>query len=68
MAKFNNDIDTIRALIDECIYTGNSEIIVQLIARLQEEYYEIAYVGTMGAYSTDTWTHKDVLNFITYQT
>ena len=58
-------VEGIRKLVIESIATHNEEFIVQLIYRLQEEYVEIAQLSTLGEYQS-TWTHKELLNHLTY--
>jgi len=42
-------------------------IIVQLIYRLETEYREIASLASLGEYQ-ETWTHKKLLDYVTYET
>tara|TARA_B100001559_G_scaffold307586_1_gene299917 strand:- start:832 stop:1035 length:204 start_codon:yes stop_codon:yes gene_type:complete len=54
-------------LVYECIATHNEAILIELISRFEEEYVDLARLGTMGSYDY-SWTHEDVLNFMTYDT
>jgi hypothetical protein len=45
----------------------NEEVIIQLILKLELEYKEIAELSTFGEY-TSTWTHQQVLRYITEET
>lgn len=64
--KEDNNLDDIRELVNDCIFTNNIEILVHLIHRLQHEYVEIARLATMDEYKKH-WTHHEVLNHITYE-
>jgi hypothetical protein len=52
-------------LLNDCLISHNEDIIVQLIYRLELEYRQLAELSTMGEYKA-TWTHNDVLDYITY--
>ena len=69
MAKKKNKADSsredIQELVEECILTHNEIILVELIYRLEQEYVEISQLATLGEYKR-TWSHQDVLNYITY--
>lgn len=54
-------------LVYECIASHNELILVELITRLEKEYVDIAKLSTFGKYET-SWTHEDVLNYITFET
>lgn len=60
-------IKSIETLVNDCHIAHQETIIVQLIYRLEKEYIELAELATMGNYK-NSWTHKDVLNYITYET
>ena len=45
----------------------NEEILVNLIFYLEKDYIDVARLGTLDAYDA-TWTHEDVLNYMTYHT
>lgn len=57
----------IDSLVYEAIATHNEIIIIQLIKKLEEDYIEVCKLATMGEYSKG-WTHRQVLDYITYET
>jgi len=57
----------IEILVSDCIISHQEGIIVKLIAELESDYIELAKLATMGEYS-ETWTHTQVLDYITYET
>ena len=59
--------EIIRKLVNDCIVSHNEEVIIQLILKLELEYKEIAELSTFGEY-TGTWTHQQVLRYITEET
>lgn len=61
-----SNIDDIRALVYECMTTHNEEIIIELIARLEKQYIDIAALATLGQY-TESWSHEDLLSYMTYE-
>ena len=63
--RFYHDRVSVRHLVLDAIDTHNEEIIISLLIKLLEEYIEIARLTTDNKYRK-TWTHKDVLNYITY--
>lgn len=71
MAKKKNKIESTREdiakLVEECIMTHNEIILVELIYRLEKEYIDLAKLSTYGEYNS-SWSHHDVLNYITYNT
>jgi len=66
-SKSGSNINTIRDLVHECIDTHNEEVLVQLIYRLEKDYIEIAKLASMGDYNAG-WTHKEILDYMTYFT
>lgn len=62
----NNDYQIIIDLIDECIKNNKLEFLAKLILKLQNEYYEIATLSTNGEFNP-SWTHKQLLDFVTYE-
>jgi len=64
MASTREDIYN---LVTECFLTHNEAILVELIYRLEKEYVDIAQLATMGEYK-GSWTHEEVLNYITMNT
>ena len=65
--KKSNKLENIEQLVYDCISTNNEIIIVELIERLQEEYIELAQLSSYGEYKT-SWSHLDLLNYLTYNT
>lgn len=59
--------DAIEVLVSDCIIAHQEAIIVKLIAQLEEEYEELALLASMGEYK-GSWTHRDLLDYITYET
>lgn len=53
-------------LIDECIVQNKVEFLAKLIITLQENYVEVSTLSTDGNYN-EQWTHKQVLDYITYE-
>lgn len=66
-SKYGSDREDIRDLVYECINTNNELILVELIYRLEQEYIDVARLSTYGDYK-QSWTHQEVLNYITYNT
>tara|TARA_B100001113_G_C21012704_1_gene580031 strand:+ start:840 stop:1043 length:204 start_codon:yes stop_codon:yes gene_type:complete len=67
MSKEDDKMLNVTDLVFECIATHNELILVELITRLEKEYVEIAELSTLGKYKS-SWSHEDVLNYITYET
>ena len=65
--KKSNKIENIEQLVYDCIQTNNEVIIIEIIQKLQEEYIELAKLSSYGEYKT-SWSHLDVLNYLTYNT
>ena len=57
----------IDSLVYEAIATHNEIIIIELIKKLEEDYVEVCRLATMGQYNKG-WTHRQVLDYITYET
>jgi len=57
-------IDLIRELVEECFLTHNEEVLVKMIFNLEKDYREVAVLSTLGEYN-DSWTHQQLLNYIT---
>lgn len=62
-----NRLELIRDLVADCVISNNEEVLVQLIYTLETEYKEIAKLSTFGEYS-DSWTHNQVMDYITFET
>lgn len=65
--RSNESLEAIREVVIEAINTHNEEFLVELIYQLQEQYYEIAKLSTMGEHE-NSWTHKKTLDYITKET
>jgi len=57
----------IERLVSDCIIAHQETIIVKLISKLEQEYRDLANLATLGEYK-NSWTHKEVLDYITYET
>lgn len=62
----NNEIAAMEEVIKECIKNNKITFLANLICTLQKEYQEVSELCTDGEYQI-TWTHKQVLDYITYQ-
>lgn len=62
----HNDNEALKALVEEAIRLHKIDFLVTLINKLQNEYIDIAKLATEGQYQI-SWTHKQVLDFITYE-
>jgi hypothetical protein len=58
--------ESIRLLVEEAIKNHKIDFLVTLIAKFQSEYIDIAKLATEDQYQI-SWTHKQVLDFITYE-
>jgi hypothetical protein len=58
--------ENIRMLVEEAIKYHKIDFLVTLIAKFQSEYIDIAKLATEDQYQI-SWTHKQVLDFITYE-
>ena len=59
-------LTSIETLVADCILSHQEAIIVRLIEQLESDYVELAKLATMGEYKTN-WTHREVLDYITYE-
>lgn len=66
-SRVGSTTEEIRDLVDQCLLTHNTEILVNLIFYLEKDYIDIARLGTLDAYKS-SWTHEEVLNYMTYHT
>lgn len=62
----NLDEEHIRELILDCIYSNNTEIMVNIIIQLKKDYQDLAKLSTMGYYD-GSQTHQEVMDYITYE-
>lgn len=60
-----HDITAMLAVITDCIQKNKLELLASIICKLQREYTEICELATDGEYQP-TWSHKHVLDYITY--
>ena len=63
----NNREQEISQLVQDCLIAHQEIILIKLIVQLEKEYKEIAQLSTLGEYNPN-WTHKEVLDYITYNT
>lgn len=52
-------------VINDCIKKDQLEFLASIICKLQLEYTEVCELATDGEYQI-TWTHKQVLDHLTY--
>lgn len=62
----NKREEEISRLVYDCLTAHQEIILIQLIAQLEQEYKEVAALATFGEYK-NSWTHKEVLDYITYE-
>lgn len=62
----DKDTEALKGLVEEAIRLHKIDFLVSLISKLQDEYMDIAKLATEGSYQVN-WTHKQVLDFITYE-
>lgn len=60
------DIAAMLVVIEDCIKKDKLEFLANVICKLQKEYQEVCELSTDGEYQI-TWTHKQVLDYLTYQ-
>lgn len=53
-------------LINECIKNENYIFLANLLSQLKTDYEELARLSTDGYYQHN-WTHKQVLDYLTYE-
>lgn len=59
-----NRKEEIANLVTECFLVHQEAVLVNLILELELDYIELANLATMGEYKS-SWTHKQVLDYIT---
>lgn len=64
--KFTKDAEEVLAMIQEYNKNNNLIFIALLICKLQKDYEDIAKLSTDGNYQPG-WTHKNVLDYLTYE-
>lgn len=62
----NKREEEISKLVCDCLIAHQEIILIKLIAQLEKEYKEIASLATFGQYK-DGWSHREVLDYITYE-
>ena len=53
------------AVIEDCVRQNKLDILAKILYQLQAEYYEVCKLATDGEFEV-TWSHKDVLDYLTY--
>lgn len=66
MEESKKDVEEMMQLIQECIKNNNLVFVATLICKLQKDYEDLAKLSTDDHY-LPTWTHKQVLDYITYE-
>jgi len=56
---------SIETLVSDCIFAHQEAIIVRLIQQLESDYKDLARLATFGEYNS-SWTHEDVLDYVTF--
>ena len=62
----NDDILEMTQLINECVKNYQVEFFAGIVCKLQREYKEVCELSTDGDFQS-TWTHQQVLDYLTYQ-
>ena len=61
--------EKLQAMLDvvkDCVAKDKLEFLATILCNLQKEYQEVCKLSTDGEYNP-TWTHKQVLDHLTYQ-
>jgi len=66
MEENQKDVDEMLQLIQECIKNNNLVFLSKLFCKLQKDYEDLARLSTDGNYRP-SWTHKHVLDYLTYE-
>ena len=53
-------------IVHQAIKDDNLQFLATLLAKLQQDYEEIATLSTDGSYQPN-WTHTQVLDYLTYE-
>lgn len=61
-----SDKESMRKLVDESIESHKIGFLVELLCKLQDDYIDLARLATDDHYQS-SWTHKQVLDYITYE-
>lgn len=54
------------SLIEECVQQNKLQFLAELVTKLEQEYIELARLITNDNYTSE-WTHKQVLDYFTYE-
>jgi hypothetical protein len=60
------DIGPMLAVIEDCIKKDQLEFLAHIICKIQKEYQEVCELASDGEYQV-SWTHRQVLDYLTYQ-
>lgn len=66
MEENKKDIEEMTQVVKECIKNNKLIFLATLICKLQKDYEDLAKLSTEGNYKP-TWTHKEVLDYLTYE-
>lgn len=61
-----SDKESMRKLVEESIESHRVGFLVELLCKLQDDYIDLARLATDDNYQAN-WTHKQVLDYITYE-
>lgn len=53
-------------IVNQAIKDNSVDFLANLLAKLQQDYEELATLSTDGNYQPN-WTHKQVLDYLTYE-
>lgn len=66
MEENKKDVEEMTQLVEECIKNNKLIFLATLICKLQKDYEDLAKLSTEGNYKPN-WTHKEVLDYLTYE-
>ena len=61
----DDNLKRMTKLIQNFVSSDEIKIIASLLIKLQMDYTDLARLATDDKYDPNTWTHKDVLDFLT---
>lgn len=61
-----SDKEEMRKLVEEALERNKIGFLVELICKLQDDYIDLARLATEDNYQA-SWTHRQVLDYITYE-
>lgn len=61
----DDNLKRMTKLIQNFVSSDEIKIIASLLIKLQMDYTDLARLATDDQYDPNTWTHKDVLDFLT---